>query len=105
MARIYILPKFSMGSLVPLVSIAIPTYRGEAHIADTIESVLGQSFGDFELIIVDDNSSDRTLEIARRFTDPRIRILCNEANLGPEAQLESLSAGEQRQVFQVAAAG
>jgi len=59
-------------------------YNREAFIADAIESVLAQTFTDFELIIVDDVSSDRTVEIARQFAarDPRIRVVVNERNLG-----------------------
>ena len=66
----------------PKVSIAIPVYRGEAYLAETIDSVLCQSFDDFELIICDDCSDDRSLAIARSFSDSRMRILQNERNLG-----------------------
>lgn len=68
----------------PRVSICIPTYRGAAHLAATIESVLAQTFSDFELVIVDDQSPDDTEAIVARYPDPRIRYLKNERNLGPE---------------------
>lgn len=68
----------------PLVSIAIPTYKGAAYLPAAIESVLGQSFRDFELLIVDDHSPDETAAIVEGYTDPRIRYLRNETNLGPE---------------------
>jgi len=71
-------------STQPLVSIGIPAYKGAAFIKETIESVLAQSFRDFELIICDDNSPDDTLEVIAGFTDPRIRVLRSEANLGAE---------------------
>ena len=68
----------------PRVSVLMTAYNREAFIADAIESVLAQTFTDFELIIVDDVSNDRTVEIARQFAarDPRIRVVVNERNLG-----------------------
>lgn len=65
-----------------MVSVCIPTYRGAAHLASTIDSVLTQTFTDFELIIVDDNSPDDTAGIVARYADPRIRYLRNASNLG-----------------------
>ncbi|MGA2961873.1 MAG: glycosyltransferase family 2 protein [Candidatus Korobacteraceae bacterium] len=69
---------------MPLVSILMTAYNREAFIADAIQSVLAQTFTDFELIIVDDGSKDRTVEIARRYgsRDRRIRVFVNERNLG-----------------------
>lgn len=69
---------------VPAVSVCIPCYRGAAHLAAAIESVLAQSFSDFELIVVDDQSPDDTVALMRRFTDPRIQFLVNPVNLGPD---------------------
>lgn len=66
----------------PKVSVAIPVYDGESHLAETIDSVLSQSCADFELIICDDHSTDRSLEIAASRADSRIRILRNASNLG-----------------------
>ncbi len=59
-------------------------YNREAFIAEAIESVLVQTFTDFELIIVDDGSKDRTVEIAREYAarDSRIQVVRNECNLG-----------------------
>lgn len=68
----------------PLVSVCIPAFRGAAHIGAAIESVLEQSHTDFELVIIDDNSSDATVAIAQSYQDPRIRILHNPGNLGPQ---------------------
>ena len=69
---------------VPDVSICIPTYRGSATLAAAIDSVLAQTFTDFELVIIDDGSPDDTPAIVRRYADPRVRYLRNDANLGPE---------------------
>ena len=57
----------------PLVSVITPTYNHEKFIGQCIESVLGQTFPDWEQIIIDDGSTDRTPEIIRRYRDPRIR--------------------------------
>ncbi len=67
----------------PRVSIAIPVYNVEAYVAQAIESVLKQTWTDFELIIIDDASTDRTPEIIRSFADrdPRIRVLRNPVRL------------------------
>lgn len=67
---------------MPHVSVIIPTYNGADFVADAIESVLSQSYADFELLVVDDGSTDDTPEIAQSFNDSRIRIHENERNLG-----------------------
>lgn len=69
---------------LPCVSICVPTYRGAAYLANTIESVLAQTFTDFELVIIDDNSPDETSNVVAGYNDPRIRYLKNVHNLGPE---------------------
>ena len=70
--------------LPPRVSVCIPTYRGAPFIAATIRSVLAQSFCDFELIVVDDNSPDNTCEIVAGIADPRLRLVRASPNLGAE---------------------
>ena len=67
----------------PLVSVLMTVYNREQYVATAIESVLAQSFIDFELIIVDDGSSDRSAEIIQYFVwDKRVRICPNDKNLG-----------------------
>ena len=61
-------------TLKPLVSICIPTYNGDRFISETIESILNQTFSDFELLVSDHSSSDQTVEILRTFADPRIKV-------------------------------
>lgn len=59
----------------PRSSVVMPVYNAERHLAEAIESVLGQSFADFELVIVDDGSTDGSAEIIRRFAQRDHRIL------------------------------
>ena len=68
----------------PLVSVLLTAYNREEYIAASIESVLAQSCGNFELIVTDDRSSDGTLSIARDYErkDSRVRVYANERNLG-----------------------
>lgn len=66
----------------PLVSVVMPVYNGEKHVRKAVDSILGQTFKDFELIIVDDGSTDRTPEILNEFTDARIRVIGNSTNMG-----------------------
>lgn len=70
-----------------LVSIITPLYNSEKYISETIESVLSQSFGDWEMIIVDDCSTDSSFQIAFGYTkkDKRIKLFKNETNLGVAA--------------------
>lgn len=68
----------------PKVSVCIPSYNCAPFLADAVESVLGQSLTDFELLIIDDCSTDSSCDIISRYAelDPRIVFLRNEANLG-----------------------
>ncbi len=63
------------------ISVVMSVYDGEAYLRETIDSILAQTERDFELVIVDDGSTDRTPEILRSYTDPRIRVL-TQANAG-----------------------
>ena len=67
---------------MPKVSVVMPIYGVEKFVDSAIESVLAQSFKDFEFIIVDDVSPDRSLEIAQSYDDPRIRIISHKENRG-----------------------
>ncbi len=66
----------------PLVSVCIPAYNNADYILDTINSILNQSYKNIELIIVDDNSSDDTLEVVKAVQDERIKVYHNDKNLG-----------------------
>ncbi len=66
----------------PKVSIAIPLYNCESHIRETLESVLAQTFRDFELLVIDDHSTDHSAEIVQSLEDSRIRYILNPKRLG-----------------------
>jgi len=66
------------------ISVILPVYNGEKYIQKAIESVLNQTFTDFELIVVNDGSTDHTLDIINSFDDARITII-NQSNQGPGA--------------------
>src|SRR5215510_12177762 len=68
-------------SAPPKVSVIIPAYNTEKFLAETIRSVLDQTYGDYEVIVVDDGSSDGTLGVARSF-EPRVKVLA-QPNRGP----------------------
>ncbi|NJP18602.1 MAG: glycosyltransferase family 2 protein [Hydrococcus sp. CRU_1_1] len=88
-----------MSNKQPRVSIGLPVYNGEPFIKEAIESILVQTFKDFELIISDNASSDRTQEICQAYAvkDGRIRYYRNEENLGAARNFNrvfELSRGE-----------
>ena len=65
-----------------LISIVMPSYNTGAQLRQTIQSILDQTYPNWELILVDDCSTDDTRQIVESFADPRIRYLCNEKNSG-----------------------
>ena len=83
---------------VPLISVCMSVYNAERYIAEAVESILNQSYGDFEFLIIDDGSTDRSLDILRRYAarDSRIR-LTSRPNRGVAAarnELLSQARGE-----------
>ncbi len=75
-----------MSSNNPLVTVLMPAYNAEKYIAEAISSVLKQSFTDFELLIINDGSTDGTARLISSFNDPRIRLI-NQENKGVSAAL------------------
>jgi len=69
------------------ISVLTTVYNGKAYLAEAIESVLNQSWTDFEFIIIDDASTDNSVDIIKSYTDPRIRFFQNEKNIGQTASL------------------
>ncbi|MBQ7628600.1 MAG: glycosyltransferase [Selenomonadaceae bacterium] len=79
----------------PKVSVILTSYNHEKYIAAAIESVLNQTFTDFELLICDDGSSDNSREIIKTFDDPRIKTFLYTENRGPRLVVkESLNAAQ-----------
>lgn len=81
---------------VPLVTILLPVYNAERYVAQSLESILRQTFTDFELLVINDGSTDRSEEIIKRFKDSRIRF-CSQINKGISATLNygiALSKGK-----------
>lgn len=66
----------------PAISVLLPVYNGGRFLRQAIDSILAQEFSDFELIAVDDGSSDNSLEILRSYTDPRLTIVRHPQNMG-----------------------
>ena len=71
----------------PLISIAMPVYNCEPTLAPAIRSILHQTFENYELLLLDDGSSDRTLEVARSFPDPRIHVFDDRSHQGLVSRL------------------
>jgi len=74
----------SQRSAVPCVSIGVPVYNGDRFLAETLDAILAQTFEDFEVLIVDNASTDRTGEIGQAYAarDPRIGYRRNRVNVG-----------------------
>jgi len=68
--------------IMPHVTVIMPVYNGEAYVREAIDSILGQTFSDFELLIINDGSSDHSAAIVRSYQDARIRLIENPTNLG-----------------------
>ena len=74
----------TMPAQSPKLTVAIPTYRGTQFLGDAMASVLRQTFQDFELLVINDNSPDDTEAVVHGFDDPRVRYVRNPGNLGPQ---------------------
>lgn len=83
-------PHESVGTQPP-VSIGLPFYNAEAYLADAIKSVFAQTHANWELILVDDGSTDRSLEIARSVNDPRVRVYSDGQNKRLAARLNEIT--------------
>ena len=65
-------------NIMPKISVIIPSYNHANFIGEAIESVLAQSETDFELLIIDDGSTDNSLEVINRFEDRRLKIISQD---------------------------
>jgi glycosyltransferase involved in cell wall biosynthesis len=90
----------------PRVSIGLPVYNGERFLADTLESLLAQTFEDFELILADNASTDATADICRRYAalDSRVRYVRNRSNIGVYRNCNSVFKHSRGEYFKLACA-
>jgi len=88
---------------MPRITVLVPVYNGASHLGETITSLLAQTYKDFELLVIDDGSTDNSVEIIKSFSDPRIRMmqkenggLCSTLNRGiQEARGEYIARSDQ----------
>lgn len=66
----------------PKITVVIPVYNRDQYVGEAIKSILAQTFTDFELLVIDDGSTDQSREVVRSYHDPRVRLECNETNEG-----------------------
>lgn len=78
------------GGRTPKVSVCVPTYNRASLLKDFLPTILGQTFQDFELVIGDNCSTDNTGDVVKACTDPRVRYVRHEANLGPFGNMNRL---------------
>jgi glycosyltransferase involved in cell wall biosynthesis len=73
---------FDLISGSPKITVLMPVYNGEQYLREAIESILNQSYTDFDFLIIDDGSTDQSANIINSYPDPRIRLVENERNMG-----------------------
>ena len=66
----------------PILTVLMPVYNSEKYLAEAIESILSQSYTDFEFLIINDGSTDRSETIIKSYNDKRIIYIKNKSNLG-----------------------
>lgn len=76
-----------MSTASPAVTVLMAVYNGLPFLKESLESVFNQTFSDFELLVIDDASTDGSAELLSSLTDPRVRVLTNEKNVGLAASL------------------
>jgi glycosyltransferase involved in cell wall biosynthesis len=86
---------------LPTISVCIPTYNGGEPLRAAIQSVMAQTWRDFELVVIDDGSTDATPAIVAGFDDPRVRYLRNPRNLGPQGNWNRCLAEARGQYFKL----
>jgi glycosyltransferase involved in cell wall biosynthesis len=84
-------------SNLPLITVLMPVYNGAKYLNEAIDSILNQTFSDFEFLIIDDGSTDQSIDQIMLYDDPRIQLIKNKKNLGQSETLNkglSLARGE-----------
>jgi glycosyltransferase involved in cell wall biosynthesis len=86
---------------MPQLTILMPAFNAASYIEEAVNSLLAQTFADYELWIIDDASTDETLSILKSFQDPRIKILTNEINQGRVRTINKLVKDIQSPYFTI----
>ena len=82
---------------LPALTIGLPFHNADPHLLDTLRSIFAQTFKDWELVLVDDGSTDSSLAIARSLTDPRVRVISDGTRRGLAARLNQIVAAARGQ--------
>ncbi len=69
-------------SMTPMISVLLPVYNGEKYLREAIDSILNQTYRDFEFLIINDGSTDKSVEIIQKYNDSRIKLIHNKENMG-----------------------
>ena len=83
----------------PLISVGMPVRNNAGTLDLAVRSLLTQTYGDFELLLIDDGSTDGTLDVMRGFDDPRVRVLSDGQNRGLPARLNQAIAASSGELF------
>lgn len=83
----------------PLISVGMPVFNVERTILDAVESIRHQTLADWELLIIDDGSTDRTREVLERVRDPRVRVIVHDENVGLGHRLNEAVAHSHGEYF------
>ena len=76
-----------MESNLPLITVLLPVYNGAKYLNEAIESILNQTFSNFEFFIIDDGSTDQSINQVKSYNDPRIKLFVNKKNMGQSKTL------------------
>ena len=76
-----------MNTKSPAITVLMPVYNGAKYLNESIDSILNQTFSDFEFLIIDDESTDDSVKIIKSYDDPRIKLIVNKKNIGQSATL------------------
>ena len=103
--RFFVKTQNDMSKSVPRLSVGLPVYNGENFLVETLDSLLSQTFTDFEIVISDNGSTDNTAEICRRYAaqDSRIRYFCQSENIGAAANYNFVFEASEGEFFKWAA--
>lgn len=74
-----------MENNLPLVSVIMPVYNSAKYLNEAIDSILNQTYENIELIVIDDGSSDNSVDLIKKYNSSKIRFFQNEKNIGVSA--------------------